>query len=354
MSSDSDKQLRVGVNGLGRIGRAIFRINHAHPQFRIVALNEINPDNRNIAYLLQRDTTYGLFEAKVTATERGIVVNGETIPVFHEPDLADVPWAKAEVDVVLDSSGVTGNLVQVAALPRRIRNVVVTHAPEFPGVQPIVVGCNERDLVPESHRILSSSICDAVALSPIAELLMQTVGIESGHLVTLHPWLGDQNLLDRPYKLSFDPGEEFSNYALGRAAPNNLIPKVTSAVRAASKIVAGLGEVLGCFSYRVPTNIVSSAVLTVRTREFTTRDRVIELLQEFIKQQERPILQLIEEPLISGDFIGNEHSAIVDKRWISVIGGRHLRLMYWYDNEWGYSSRVVDLLGLLGDYYAGA
>jgi glyceraldehyde 3-phosphate dehydrogenase len=214
-----------------------------------------------------------------------------------------------------------------------------------------VMGCNEAELAPQSHRIISSSICDAVALSPIADLIMRTVGLESGHLVTLHPWLGDQNLLDRPFKLWFDPGEEFSNYALGRAAPNNLIPKVTTAVRAASKVVAGLGEVLGCFSYRVPTSIVSSAVLTVRTREFTTRDRILELLHEYVSQQQRPILELIDEPLISSDFIGNEHSAIIDKRWVSVVGGRHLRLMYWYDNEWGYSSRVVDLVSLLGDWY---
>lgn len=342
----SIKKIKVGINGFGRIGRAIYRVNELKKNFEIVVINDINPDNHNIAYLLKYDTTYGRFEGKVDDDQNSIIVDGNKIDIHHQEVISDVPWEKYDVDIIIESSGVKNNLAHMGELKDKVRNVVVTYSPDLVD-QTIVLGTNEAELDPKNNFVISSSICDSVALSPIIKTLNKVSEIDHGYLITLHPWLSYQNLLDGPSKSWSQPGDVFSHYALGRTSPMNLIPKSTSAVLAAGKLFPGLTKKLDSFSFRTPTNIVSSAVLIAHLEKVIKKDKLIKMFETAEKNQKFDIFKNTTEPLTSIDYTGEPYSAIIDHRWTKVNKGM-IKLVYWYDNEWGYSSRVVDLVRLIG------
>jgi glyceraldehyde 3-phosphate dehydrogenase len=348
------KTVRLGLNGLGRIGRAVFRIAEARPEVEVVAINELNPDNRNLAYLLKNDSTYGRLNKSVVADTESIAVDERRIPVYHERNIDKVRWADAGVELIVDSSGSADNLIQVRHVHKSVRNVIVTNAPDVDDVTAAVFGCNAESVDPRAHRIISSSICDAVAFTPIAKELHERLGIAHGHLTTLHPWLATQNLLDNPFGRWHDPGEFFSNYVLGRAAPGNLLPKTTTAISASMKVIPDIAKTVACFSFRVPTNIVTTAVFVFVADRKTTAEEIQSIFTAYERTQTHKIIRNNFEPLISSDFTGEEYSAILDHRWTSVVGGNHVRVSYWYDNEWGYSSRVVDLVEHLAAIHRGS
>lgn len=347
------KKVRVGINGFGRIGRACFRINSESDYFEVVAINDINPDIKNIAYLLQYDTTYGRFPSPVSHEDDALMVDERLIPVYHEQNIMDVPWDKHEVDVVIESSGVGANLVPMRDSDTGVKHFVLTNSPsDFKDFSTVIFGVNETEFDPSQHKIVSSSICDTIALSPLIKQITNTHEIVSGFLVTLHPWLSYQNLLDGPSVSWSQPGDVFSHYALGRASTDNLIPKSTSAILAAECVFPGLSETVQSFSYRVPTSIVSSAVLILLLDKDIEQSELVSRFSDFEAQQSRRIICNSMEPLTSIDYRGQDYSVIIDQRWTKVEAGRHIKLVYWYDNEWGYSSRVVDLVRLLGDSYS--
>lgn len=335
------KELRVGVNGFGRIGRSIYKINNQKKFFNVVAVNDINPDIRNIAYLLQYDSTYGKFSEKVSCADGKLVVNSEPISVYHERSIDNVPWASHNVDVVIDASGVKANLEAIRNGKINVRYCVITNTGDYK-IKTFVFGVNEGEFNPDVHKVFSTSICDAIALSPLVKIIAETHEIVSGFLVTLHPWLPYQNLLDGPSVSWSQPGDIFSHYALGRSSPGNIIPKSTSAILAAECVLPGLSNKIHSFSYRVPTNIVSSAVLTFVLDRDIDKSFLINRFQAYERGQKFNIVRNSMEPLTSVDYLGEEYSAIVDHRWTEVLNGRHLKLVYWYDNEWGYANRVVD------------
>ena len=213
----------------------------------------------------------------------------------------------------------------------------------------IVFGVNETELLDENRKIISSSICDVVSLGAIYNIISSHFDIMSGFLVTLHPWLSYQNLLDGPAKSWSQPGDVYSHYALGRASTQNLIPKSTSAIRALSNVFPEALDKLCCMSYRTPTQIVSSAVLTLMLDKDTSKEELISIFEKAEKEQKYNIIETTDEPLISIDYVKNDHSAIIDTRWIQVNNRNHIELVYWYDNEWGYSSRIVDIVKYIGD-----
>jgi len=338
-------KIRVGLNGFGRIGRAIFRISNHNNEFDIVAINDINPDIKNIAYLLQYDTTYGRFEKKVGNDDQHLLIENDSIPVYKKEKIVDVPWDEHEVDIVIDASGVKSNLDSLHDNKLKVKNVIVTNSPEsYNDIQTIVFGVNESDCDPLKYKVFSSSICDTISLSPLIKIICETHGIESGFLTTLHPWLSYQNLLDGPSVSWSQPGDINSHYALGRASTQHLIPKSTSAIRAAESVLPGLMEKVQSFSYRTPTAIVSSAVLILYLDSNISHDQLVNKFYNFEQKQNLPIIRNTLEPLISIDYMGDIHSVIIDQRWTKVEKKRHVKLVYWYDNEWGYSSRVVDLI----------
>lgn len=340
------KKERVLINGLGRIGRAIVRINLEKNYFDLVCINDINPDNKNIAYLLKYDCTYGKLQNTITSDQDNIYIDDQCIKVSHNAEINDVDMT--DIDIVIDASGIRKNIEQIErmAAASTVKRFIITNVDSHKA-QNIIFGVNEKVLLDKTKKIISSSICDVISLGPIYHLLTQKYKVESGFLVTLHPWLSYQNLLDGPAKSWSQPGDVYSHYALGRASTQSLIPKSTSAIRALSNVFPEAVNNICSFSYRTPTQIVSSAVLTLVLDQKTSTEELIGIFRDAEKSQKYNIIETTNEPLISMDYIKNDHSAILDTRWIQVNNGNHIELVYWYDNEWGYSSRIVDIINYL-------
>lgn len=337
--------MRVGINGLGRIGRALFRINLQNKRFDPVIINDVNPDPQNLRYLLKYDSIYGRLNLNVTAENDVFSVNGVKSQLYREQNIADVPWEDYDVDVIVDTSGVKANTKSALELKKRgIKHVILTNSPviETPYTS-VIMGVNENDLTSDDF-LISASICDANAVVPALYWLDKEFGVEHGFMTTLHPWLNYQNLLDGHSSSVSEPGQIHSAYALGRSAVNALIPKTTTLLAATRKVLPWVDENFMCFSYRVPTSIVSSADLSLKLRDNASKEDVIRLFEEAAAQQKWNVIFNNVESLTSVDFTGFPYSCCVDHRWIMVQMGNYLKLVLWYDNEWGYSCRVADLL----------
>ena len=337
--------IKVGINGAGRIGRAILRVNTLKNQFKVVVINDINPDIDNIAYTLNYDTLYGRLNNPFRS-EQGHLVNdiGDNIKIFNEPLISDVDWDKYDVDYVIDASGVKQNVRGAHKLieTSRVKRVFITHSPDDVDFT-MVLGANEGSFDVYNHKVISTSICDATALGPVLKIVNQKFGIESGYITTLHPWLNYQNLMDGPSSSWSVPGEIYHHYALGRSVDGNMIPKPTSALEATCRVIDGISEnMIGSFSYRTPTAIVGSADITLNLKSKTDKASVIKLFNEMEKNQTIKVIHNNIEPLVSLDFLQSEYSVTIDHRWTDTINGSLLKLVLWYDNEWGYSSRVLD------------
>ena len=339
---------KVGINGFGRIGRAIFRILLKDDSLDCFVLNDVNPDNKNIAYQLKYDSLYGPVDVEVEADDQGIVVDGKHIKIFHESKINDVPWEDLGVERVIDSSGVDTNVEYARKLKGKIKQVIVTHSPDAKLLdRSVILGVNENDIDIDKDFLISSSICDAVAFGPVAKILDENFGIDHGFLTTLHPWLQYQNLLDGPSPSWSIPGSINSHYTYGRASTFSLLPKPTSAISATEKVFKPIKDKFQSFSYRVPTSSVSSSNISVKLKKKTTTEELHELFEEAEKKQKFQIIYNNKEPLVSIDFKGLEYSSAIDQRWTVVNDGDFVRLVLWYDNEWGYSSHVVDIMKLL-------
>ena len=335
--------MKIGINGFGRIGRVLHRIISSKKDLSVVAINDINPDINNIAYLANYDSTYGSLGNKFNVKGNFLINNSEKIKIFSESRIDKVPWQSCNVDVVVDASGVAKNLTSSLNLKKIIKNIVVTNSPDLSKVDNTVIyGVNHENVNVKENFLIASSICDATAISPILKLLNDKFEIKKGFVTTLHPWLGYQNLLDGPSKSMAVPGEIIDNYALGRSSSMTLIPKNTSAISATYKILPELKGKFLAHSYRIPTNVVSSADLTLQFKKEVNLDLIDKEISNFSKKNPK-ILSLNQEALVSSDFVGSKVSGIVDKRFLSVKEDV-AKLMVWYDNEWGYSSRVADLL----------
>ena len=349
---------KVGINGLGRIGRAIYRINRDSKLFDIAVINDINQDKENIVYTLNYDTTYGRLKPKVRVQGNEIIDVESSSLITNKKDISDVNWNEYGVDFVIDSSGQYLEQKIINKLKNQIKNLIVTNAPEYVE-HSIILGANDKSLDPKNNFVISSSICDAIAGAPILNLINDEYGIINGTLITLHPWLGYQRLLDGssiPYwQLHPDPNKKPENskhhYALGRSAPMNIIPKSTSAVSAIEKVINALKGKIDSHSYRIPTQIVSAATFTVNTEKTTNKKNIIDLFDAYITRQNFNIINCTDEPLTANDFIGETYSAVIDHRWTSVGNSKTIKLHYWYDNEWGYSSRVYDLAYEILEFY---
>lgn len=342
--------IKVGINGFGRIGRAIFRSNLNKKAFRVVAINDINPDIGNIAYQLNYDTLYDPLEQKFEHAKESLYNDSMSVKVFHEKNIDEVKWKSCEVDIVIDASGVLENVLRAksAITKQNLQKIVVTHSPDEVDFT-MVLGANEDELDVSKHHVIASSICDATALSPVLKLINESFGIKFGYITTLHPWLNYQNLMDGAASSWSVPGEIYHHYALGRSAIGNMIPKPTSAIGATCKIVKGIDEsIIGSFSYRTPTAIVGSADITLNLKKSVTKEQVLECLHNYENIQTWDIIHNNVEPLVSLDFKKSEFSAIVDNRWTEVIQGEMLKLVLWYDNEWGYATRVVEQVAFIG------
>jgi glyceraldehyde 3-phosphate dehydrogenase len=341
--------LKIGLNGFGRIGRAIFKNALLFDDVKIVAINDINPEIENLKYLLKYDSFYGRLDKKVEILDdHYISVGSNKVKMHQEKHIKNVQWNKLGCDIVIEAAGIHSLLDELPSLIESgVKKVIVTYSPQSKVDNYFVLGANEKSYDANLHNIVSSSICDSVAFSPVYKILNDAFGVKSGFLTTMHPWLAYQNLLDGPAQSWGYPGSLYGHYSLGRAATSSLILKPTTAIAAANNIIPGLVDKMKCYSYRVPTPVVGAADITFQTSKTCGREEILELFQEFIKHQKWPILYLNEDPLVSVDFTGTDYSAIVDKRWLEVIDGSMVKITLWYDNEYGYSRRVVDLARFL-------
>ncbi len=348
------EKIRIGINGFGRIGRAIFRNNIEKKYFTVVAINDINPDIKNIAYTLNFDTLYDRLEQIFSVEEDYLVSgSGDKIKVTHQPSIDLVDWEAYDVDYVIDASGIYKNVLASQNLIKRkaAKKVFITHSPNSVDFT-MVLGANESNLDVETQHVISTSICDATAIAPVLKAIVNNFGIDHGYATTLHPWLGYQNLLDGPASSWSMPGEIYHHFALGRSSIGNMIPKPTTAITATCKVLVDEGiteQKIGSFSYRTPTAIVGSADITLSLNKSVTAKDVIALFEEMEQSQTWKIIHNNWEPLVSLDFKKSPFSAIVDHRWTDVIGGKMLKLVLWYDNEWGYSGRVLDQVKFVHD-----
>lgn len=341
--------LRVGINGFGRIGRAVCRLLLEQGVHSVVHVNDLNTDEENLAYLLKYDTIYGRLKNVISAKAKEIRFDEQRIRVTHSSDISEVDWASSKVDVVVEATGVYKNEVQAKKLRHDGLHVLITHVAPSADFS-LIFGVTDRSFDPGRHKVVSTGICDANACAPVLKALDDAFGVMSGFITTLHPWLSYQNLMDGPPRSQSYPGATYSHYPLGRSSIGTLIPKPTTVVSACARVLPKVMKNIQCFSYRVPTSIVSTADLTLQFRRSVTKESIIKTFRDVKKRYPTvPLLRITDEPLISADYLADPHSAIIDTRWIMVNQGRSAKIVLWYDNEWGYSSRVVDAIGVIAD-----
>ena len=339
--------MRIGINGFGRIGRAIARIAFDAPDIEVVVVNELDKDLENFAYLLAFDTVYGRYHKPVSVRNDKLDVAGSEIAVFNEARITDVPWSDYKIDVLIEATGVATNVIDCrkvlgSAYPRK---VVVTNANKNVDTT-VLIGANCDQYDPDAHDVVSSSICDANAVLPVLKLLDEKWGIESAFLTTLHPLLAYQNVTDGPLSSISNPGHTWTDYSLGRATYGNLIPKDTTAGNACLTVLPNLDGKLDALSFRVPTIIVSASDFSVNVGRPITVEAFHEAVADLAAAFPRSVM-LENRPLVSSDYTGVEQSCIVDQRRTKVVGDRFIKIVSWYDNEWGYSSRVLDVARLV-------
>ncbi|HET9783407.1 MAG TPA: type I glyceraldehyde-3-phosphate dehydrogenase [Terriglobales bacterium] len=325
--------LKVGVNGFGRIGRNLFRAALGNPRFEIVALNDItSPDM--LAHLLKYDSVLGDLKAPVEAGEGFIKVAGRVIPISSEPDPEKIDWSRHGVEVVAECSGKFANAAGATKHLRGTVKKVVLSAPASDAEVTLVLGVNDSAYDPAKHRIISNASCTTNCLAPVAKVVHDNFRIVAGSMTTIHSYTNDQRILDLPHK----------DKRRARAAAINMIPTSTGAAKALHLVIPELKGKLDGFSLRVPTPNVSVVDLVVWVEKETTPEAVNQALEAAAAGPMRGILGVEHEELVSTDFRGDERSAIVDAKLTRVIGGKCVKVIAWYDNEWGYSCRLRDFL----------
>lgn len=334
-------QVTVAINGFGRIGRNAFKIAFERTDLKIVAINDLT-DTKTLAHLLKHDSSYGTYHHEVAYDEKSITVNGQQITVFAEKDPANLPWKDHDVDVVIESTGFFTDPAKARAHIDQAgaKRVIISAPAKGEGSDTIILGVNEEKIHEEgASDVLNNGSCTTNCITPVMAVLESNFGIEKAMMTTVHSYTADQRLQDAPHK----------DLRRARAAAANIVPTSTGASIAAGQALPAISGVFGGLSLRVPTPVVSLSDFVVVTKRDVTAEEVNEA---FKKAAGEPfwqgILAVTDEPLVSSDFKGNSHSAIVDLELTDVVGGNLLKVVAWYDNEWGYSNRLVELVADAG------
>ena len=342
-----NEKIKVGINGFGRIGRAIAKINAYQDIFDLVVINDINPEIENLAYLFKYDSTYGKFNGDLSISANTLVINDKKTTITSFDNLLDVPWKENDIDLIIDSSGLSSNSKLAKALTdsKEVKKVIITHSSTDTDCE-IIMGVND-EILESTHDVVSNSICDANAIAHILKWFDEEYQIENGSLTTLHPWLGYQNLVDGSVTSYSSPGFIWKDYALGRSSVSSLIPKKTTAMSATEVVLPNLKDKIMSFSYRVPTSIVATSDITLNLIDEAPREDIEKFLIE--KSKNSSYVNCNYESLTSVDYEQNQDSATIDLQWLEV-NKKTVKVVLWYDNEWGYSSRVIDLFQKISNY----
>ncbi len=324
---------RVGINGFGRIGRLVFKAAFLNSDLEIVAINDLT-DSAALAHLLKYDSTHGPFPADVECIDGNIVVDDTTIKVMAERDPANIPWGDLGVDIVVEATGVFRNRDMIAKhLEAGAKKVVLTVPAKDEIDATIVLGVNDDELKHE-HKIVSNASCTTNCLAPVAKVLNDNFGIERGLMTTLHGYTNDQRILDFPHK----------DLRRARSAAVNLIPTTTGAARAVGKVIPELNGKLDGMAVRAPIPDGSLVDLVVQLKKNVTVEEINAAMKKAADGPMLGILEYTEDPIVSSDIVGNPSSSVFDASLTTVMDGNFVKVLSWYDNEWGYSSRVVDLI----------
>lgn len=324
---------KVAINGFGRIGRSAFKVAFERDDLEVVAINDLT-DNPTLAHLLQYDSNYGRYHHPVKATESGIEVDGKTIKVTNEPDPTKLPWGEMGVDVVIES---TGRFVDPKDALKHVeagaKKVVISAPAKGEGSNTVVLGVNDKD-AEKPGEVFSNASCTTNCITPPAAVILREFGIERAMMTTIHSYTADQNLQDGPHK----------DLRRARAAATNIVPTSTGATLAAAEALPELKGVFEGMAIRVPTPVGSLSDFTFVVKKETTVDEVNAAFKKAAKEPAfEGILEVTEDPVVSSDIVGNPHSSIVDLG-LTQVNGTLVKVVAWYDNEWGYSNRLVELV----------
>lgn len=335
---------KIAINGFGRIGRNAFKIAFERPDLEVVAVNDLT-DTKTLAHLLKYDSSYGTYQHDVSSDEQNLIIDGQNIKVLSVKDPAQLPWKDLGVDVVIESTGLFTHHDDLKKHIQAGAKKVILSAPEKDDNDhdTFVIGVNEQDMKPE-HEIFSNASCTTNCITPVAAIIENNFGIEKALMTTVHSYTASQRLQDAPAK----------DLREARAAAENIVPTTTGASIAAAKALPALTDIFGGLSVRVPTPVVSLADFAIVTKRAVTKEEVNEAFKKAAADPYyQGIVAVTEDELVSSDFIGNSHSATVDLSLTNVVGGNLLKVVAWYDNEWGYSNRLVELTADAGKLLKG-
>lgn len=331
-------KIKVAINGFGRIGRQFFAIAQDHPRLEIVAVNDLT-DPATLAHLYKYDSIYGVHPGKVSAGKDYLQVDGKKIKIFAEKDPSVLPWKDFDVNVVVESTGVFTKYEGASLhLKAGAKKVVISAPAKSEGIQTFVIGCNEKKYNPKKEHVLSMASCTTNAMAPIAKVLNDKFKILKGAMTTCHSYTNDQRLLDLPHK----------DLRRARAAALSMIPTTTGAAKAVEKVLPALKGKLSGLAVRVPTPSVSLLDFALVVGKNTTAEAVNKALSDAAKKDLKGILGVTKLPLVSVDYKKMSFSAMVDAELTAVVGGNLIKVIAWYDNEWGYSTRLVEFVEMVG------
>ncbi len=333
------KKLRVAVNGFGRIGRHALKVaweKRHRTRIDIVAVNDLT-DTKTLAHLLKYDTAYAEFPHTVSSDEKHIIVDGEKVLVFAEKEPAKLPWKELKIDVVIESTGrFTDKVGASQHLTAGAQRVVISAPGKDADIQTLVAGVN--DDADRGDAVIDNASCTTNCAAPVMRVLENTFGVEKAMLTTIHSYTADQHLVDGPHK----------DLRRARAAAQNIIPTTTGAAKAVGKTIPQLAKIFDGLSIRVPTITVSLNDTTALLKRTTTKEEINQAFVKASKTYLKGILAVSDMPLVSSDYIGNPYSAIVDLELTNVVGGNLIKVIAWYDNEWGYANRLVEMVEMIG------
>ncbi|NUO08324.1 MAG: type I glyceraldehyde-3-phosphate dehydrogenase [Candidatus Brocadia sp.] len=328
--------VRVGINGFGRIGRNVFRVIAKRGGIDVLAINDL-ADSKSLAMLLKYDSVHGRFNGSVEAQEKSLIVNGKEVKLFMEKDPLKLPWKSLGVDIVIESTGIFTSRADCAKhLDAGARRVILSAPAKDKVDATIVVGVNTKDIKPE-YKIISNASCTTNCLAPLAKVVNDNFGIEKGLMTTIHAYTNDQRIIDLIHK---DPRR-------ARAAAMNIIPTTTGAAKAIGEVIPSLKGKMDGLAMRVPVANGSVTDLVAMVSKDTTTDAVNAAMKKAAEGEMKGILEYCDDPIVSSDIIGNTHSGIFDSALTHVIDKRMIKVVAWYDNEWGFSNRMVDLIELV-------
>lgn len=331
-----ENKIRIGINGFGRIGRNLFRLLQDHPFLEVAAINDI-ADSKTLAHLLKYDSIHGVWHRDISSENNAIIIDGKKIPVSNQREISAINWPENKIDIVVECTGKfkSSDLLR-CHLQSGIKKVILTVPPSDDSIKMIVMGVN-HDILDGSEKLISNASCTTNNAAPMLQVVKELCGIKEAYITTVHSYTTDQSLHDQPHR----------DLRRARAAGQSIVPTTTGAAKALTSIFPDLSEVIGGCGIRVPVANGSLTDMTLLVEKATSIERINDAFKAASGHQLKGILEYTEDPIVSIDIVGNRHSCVFDSLMTSVIGGNFVKIIGWYDNEIGYSSRLIDLISLV-------